>query len=207
MDRRFGVKSVVDAFGVDVNFWCPGERSVDEGYLLAVGNDARRDYSTLVEAAKGLDRPVKILTNRVLPADLPPNVEHLRGSWHRPAVSDEELRELYRGATGVVVPLTEALQPSGQSVALQAMACGKTVVMSRTGGLWTGEDFVDGEHLRLVPGGNAEALRAVIKMPALPEPMIRQRVVDRGSIDGFAARLGKVLGVERDEVESVTGIV
>lgn len=197
MDRRFGVESVVNTFGVDVGFWGElGEERVGEtgGYVLAVGNDARRDYGTLVEAVRGLDSPVKILTNRELPRDLPGNVEHLRGSWRRPAVTDAELRELYRGARVVVVPLEDAVQPAGQSVALQAMAGGKTVVMTRTRGLWTGDDFLEGEHLRLVPVGDKVALRAAVGAPVLDAAVVRRRVRERGTMAAFAERLVEVLG-------------
>ncbi len=194
VDARFGTSAVVDAFGVDVDFWTPGEDEGDVGDdVLAVGNDARRDYRTLVDAARGIAGGVRILTNRELPPDLPENVEHLRGSWHRPAVTDAELRNLYRGARVVVVPLEDALQPAGQSVALQAMACGKTVVMSRTRGLWTGEDFVDGEHLRLVTAGDAEALRTAIEAEPLDSRIVRARAVERGSVVGFAERLADLL--------------
>ncbi len=192
---RFGVDAVVDDFGVDVGFWCEDGAMGAGGegdYVLAVGNDARRDYATLVDAVRGTGHRVKVLTNRELADDLPDNVEHLRGSWHKPAVTDAELRELYRGARVVVVPLEESRQPAGQSVALQAMACGKTVVMSRTRGLWTGDNFVDGEHLRLVEGGEPRALREALQEAALDRRTIRGRVVERGSIENFADVMGKI---------------
>ncbi len=194
VERRFGVEAEVNAFGVDVGFWgeegeMGGGGDGEMGYILAVGNDARRDYGTLVEAVRELDRPVKILTNRELPSNLPGNVEHVRGSFHRPAVTDAELRELYRGAGVVVVPLVESIQPAGQSVALQAMAMGKTVVMTRTRGLWTGEDFPDGEGLRLVPVGDVAALRRALEMEPLDGEVVRGRVRERGTAELFAGRL------------------
>ncbi len=195
VEACFAVDAEVNAFGVDVDFWTPGDGEAGD-YVLAVGNDARRDYGTLVEAARGAGVRVRVLTNRELPADLPENVEHLRGSWHRPAVTDAELRELYRGARLVVVPLEDSVQPAGQSVALQAMACGKSVVMSRTRGLWTADDFVEGEHLRLVPAGDIGALREAMKLPGLDGRVVRERVVERGGIGGFAERLGRIAGGE-----------
>jgi glycosyltransferase involved in cell wall biosynthesis len=187
-----------NAFGVDVNFWTPGPEN-DGEYLLAVGNDGRRDYATLVRAVEDLSVPVKIVTGRPLPP-LPPHVEHLRGTWHAPAVTDEELRELYRRAIAVVVPLEDAIQPSGQSVALQAMACGRPVVLSRTRGLWTGSDFSDGRDIVLVEPGSPGELRAALQR-LLDDPEQRRQIgasaldaVRRhGRIDAFAARLGAVL--------------
>ncbi len=183
-----------NAFGVDVDFWTPGEAR-DDGFLLAVGNDARRDYTTLLEAVRDENVPVKIITARPLP-ELPPHVEHLRGTWHRPAVSDEELRDLYRRSLAVVVPLEDSIQPSGQSVALQAMACGKPVVMSKTSGLWTGNDFAAERDLLLVEAGRSDDLRRKLQMlrkdRSLREQLgrsARDSVERRGTIREFARNL------------------
>jgi len=188
----------VNPFGVDVDFWTPA--SAEKEFILAVGNDGRRDYATLVAAALGLDVPVKILTARPLPDPLPPHIQHLRGSWHAPAVTDDELRDLYRRALAVVVPLEDSIQPSGQSVALQAMACGRPVILTRTRGLWTGDGFLDGRDLLLVDPGSAESLRAAMKRllddAALREQIglsARRAVQSGGRIDAFAGRLGDIL--------------
>ncbi len=77
----------------------------------------------LLQAAGSIDRKVKLLTQRELPTDLPDNVEVLNGSWHTREIGDDELRELYRRAFCVVVPLTESIAtlwperyPSGDGV-------------------------------------------------------------------------------------------
>lgn len=187
-----------NAFGVDMRFWTTG--GVRGNFILSVGNDGRRDYATLIDAVRTLDVPTKIVTSRELPTPLPPHVEHLKGSWHRPALTDEELRDLYRSAALVVIPLTDSLQPSGQSVALQAMACGTPVILSRTSGLWIGSDFADGTDLLLVDAGNPKALRTVI-VNSLADTGLRQRmggsareaVLRHGNIEDFARRLDSVL--------------
>jgi glycosyltransferase involved in cell wall biosynthesis len=199
--RQFGVdphRIHANPFGVDTSFWIPAATSRE--YILAVGNDGRRDYATFVKAVAGLNVPVKILTARPLPDPLPQGIEHLRGSWHAPAVTDEELRDLYRGALMVVVPLEDAIQPSGQSVALQAMACGRPVILTRTRGLWTGGDFRDGRDLLLVEPGSPDALRGAMQHlldDAAQREQIggsaREAVLEHGRIDSFAARLGAVL--------------
>jgi len=203
--RQFAVDPArihANPFGVDVNFWSPS--STKREFILAVGNDGRRDYGTLVSAVAGLDAPVKILTARELPA-LPPNVTHLRGSWHAPAVTDEELRDLYRRALMVIVPLEDSIQPSGQSVALQAMACGCPVIMSRTRGLWTGNDFVSDRDLLLVEPSSPASLRGAIQHllddPAAAEQVgtsARDAVLKNGRIDDFARRLGAIVGAMKN---------
>lgn len=194
-------------FGVDTDFWTPGPSSHDGGYLLAVGNDGRRDYRTLVEAVSGLSLRTKIVTARPLPDSLPPNVEAIRGSWHRPAVTDAELRDLYRGALAVCVPLEDSLQPSGQSVALQAMACGRPVILTRTQGLWTGGDFLEGEHVLLVPPASAVALRGkieeLVSERSLAEQIgisAREAVLRNGRMTDFASRLESVVAVAHSRV-------
>lgn len=194
--REGGVPA--NSFGVDTGFWTPANAPANDGYILAVGNDTRRDYTTLVRAASAWKVPVKILTKRTIDEPLPANVELLHGSWHSPAVTDRELRELYRRAAVVVVPVVDAIQPSGQSVALQAMACGRPVVLSRTRGLWTEDDFIDGEHLKLVPHSEpqalADAVQSMLENPrdaAAMGGLACARTRDLGDIDGFAHRLGE----------------
>lgn len=207
---RFGLEASrvhANPFGVDTDFWTPAETGTTGGGVLSVGNDGRRDYATLLRAVDGLDFPVQIVTSRALPAPLPANVTHIRGSWHRPVLSDAGLRAKYREAAVVVVPLEDAIQPSGQSVALQAMACGRPVILTRTAGLWTGDDFLDREHLVLVPASDPAALRREIEMTsrdaAWRERMggaAREAVRERGTMKAFAARLESVLATAQASV-------
>ena len=41
-----------------------------------------------------------------------------------------EIRDLYRNSFAIIVPLKDVYQPSGYSVTLQAMACGKPVILT-----------------------------------------------------------------------------
>jgi glycosyltransferase involved in cell wall biosynthesis len=199
--RQFGIdprRIHANAFGVDTGFWTPADRPRE--FVLAVGNDGRRDYGTFITAAAKLGVPTKILTTRPLSQPLPLHIEHLRGSWHAPAVTDEELRELYQRALMVVVPLEDSIQPSGQSVALQAMACGRPVILTRTRGLWTGGDLLDGRDLLLVEPGSADALRAAMQQLLDGAPRrehigrsARAAVLSHGRIDSFAGRLETVI--------------
>ena len=148
----------VNCFGVDLKFWNSNGRKHRDEYVLSVGNDSRRDYLTLLEAAKRTDRRFLIVTKRDLPEPLPPNVDVIRGAWDSHELDDSALRELYRKASCVVVPLQPGVQPSGQSVSLQAMACGTPVVLSQTHGLWEDEFLVHKDNILLVPPESAEAL-------------------------------------------------
>ena len=144
-------------FGVDTAFWTPSGGSGGEFNVLAVGSDPNRDYGTLLAAEPQC--PVHIVTNHALPAS---SVTVTRGDFFQSPVSDEALRDLYRRAGVVVIPIHDVFQPSGQSVALQAMACGRPVILSRSKGLWAPELLVDGENCLLVAPGDPHALSSAI---------------------------------------------
>jgi glycosyltransferase involved in cell wall biosynthesis len=185
----------VNQFGVDVEFWKP-DPEAQGGYVLALGNDGRRDYETLARAAESIPAPVRIYTRRPRPERLPENVSWQRADWYEQVLSDEEVRALYQGASVVVVPLRDSIQPSGQSVTLQAMACGKAVVLTDTRGLWSRSALRDGENSLLVPPGDAEALAlAVCRLldaPELAERLgeeARSEVCARATSQGYAERM------------------
>jgi len=183
----------VNQFGVDASFWTPG-RASESGYILAVGNDGRRDYPTLIEAARSLPWRVILITACELPT-LPSNVEHIHGGYAG-GVSDAKLRDLYRGASCVVVPLKPTFQPSGQSVTLQAMACGRPVVLTETQGIWSRETVRDRETLLLTPPGDAgqlvQAIRWVMENNEFAGNLgiaARDAVLRSATIQAFADRL------------------
>jgi glycosyltransferase involved in cell wall biosynthesis len=161
-------------FGVDEGFWRPSERQ--GRFVLAVG-DSFRDYETLLTAARDIEAPILIVTSQPLKDRLPANVTVRAGSWRKELLRDDELRDLYQRAICVLVPLTDRLAPSGQSVCLQAMACARPVIMTRTQGLWN-ENLRDGENLLLFNPGDSAGLAARVN-----------RLVDDPSL---AAELGYV---------------
>ncbi len=185
----------VNLFGVDTKFWRP-DPAPPRDIVLAIGNDGRRDFDTLIAAAKEIPAPVHIVTKLPLPEVLPAKVTHHRGSWHGTELSDERIRELYRRARVVVVPLRPSNQPSGQSVTLQAMACGCPVVLTETEGLWSREQLVHEENVLLVPPGDVARLAASVNRLLTDPPAAerlsragRQTVERLGNIEGFAARI------------------
>lgn len=198
----------VNLFGVDLSFWTPDTGPVGD-YILAVGNDGRRDYTTLIKAAEKLGVEMKLVTRQALPEKLPANVTVIKGSWHDAQLTDAGLRDLYRRARCVVVPLLPSFQPSGQSVALQAMACGRPVILTDTEGLWSRVGLGSGLNLLFVkpqdPAGMVDAINRIVMDPAGADQMgrnARRYVETYGNIATFAsgieAACNEVSGGTRD---------
>jgi glycosyltransferase involved in cell wall biosynthesis len=185
-------------FGVDHRFWCAGPGANGAPYALSVGNDAQRDFDLLARAWRADLPTLRIVTRRRVPAA--PNVQVIEGDWRDRVLSDEALRDLVRGAAFVVVPLRETVQPSGQSVTLQAMACGKPVILTDTRGLWDRDLMRSGENCLLVPpGSELELARAVRRLAedrqlgAALGAAGRRTVEQHFSAEGMAAALRELL--------------
>lgn len=119
-------------FGVDPSWYCPAppaETSIRPRpvQVLASGVDRGRDFDTLPEAARLLlHLTFAVVTQAGRVRNPPPNM------ILKTPVSMEEHRTLLRSAELVVVPTHDLAYPTGQSVLLEAMACGRPVAVTQT---------------------------------------------------------------------------
>jgi len=125
-------------------------------YVFA-GGDSGRDYSTLIEAARGLSCRVVIAAlgrDHFRGLVIPSNVEIV-------TLDPEEFNRTMAGAKLVVVPLKGGLLHSGGHQGFEnAMTAGKTVVVADE---WA-EDYIEnGMTGILVPPGDPTALRVAIQ--------------------------------------------
>ena len=118
-------------YGIDTAFYSPST-SVSPpppSYVLAVGKDDGRDWSTFLDAAgRTPEIPYRFATapSMVHGKDIPENVDFL-GEVDHPTY-----RELLRESELVVLPTHDFAYPTGQSVYLEAMACGRPAVVTNT---------------------------------------------------------------------------
>jgi hypothetical protein len=162
-------------FGVDTDFWQSGNTKFSsEDYVLAIGNDPNRDWTTLVETWGPELPPLKIITSLPVPPG-PPNVEIIRGDWRMRILDDIYIRKIYHGAMFVVIPLRNTNQPSGQSVCLQAMACSRPVILSDIDGLWDRKLLQNNENVLLVRPESVQALHAEVKR-LISDPDLRDYI-------------------------------
>lgn len=207
-DRLPGVAIDYLPFGVDPRFWRPAgtapATASDGPYVLSIGNDRHRDYATLLRAWKADYPRLKIVTKRQIPAaSIPANVAVISGDWHQQMLSDERIRILMQGALFVVLPILDTIQPSGQSACLQAMACGKAVIISDIKGIWDRDLIRDDENCLLVPPGSVAGLQASIER-SLGDPAACARLgakarhtVERElNIDALCVRVAGLLNAD-----------
>ena len=184
-------------FGADEKFWIPPEEGNQRSGILSVGNDGRRDYGTLVQAARLMpEHPFTILTRFEPPENLPPNVRWQCMRWPEQYVPLGELRPLYQSCGCLVIPLKDSRQPSGQSVAIQALMCSAPLVITRTEGWWGGDVIRDGREATLVRAEAPENLAAAIRRAVSERDATagRDALLRAGwTSAGFAGRLREVI--------------
>jgi glycosyltransferase involved in cell wall biosynthesis len=113
-------------FAVDTRYYSPSETDgpAGGGGVVAVGGDSRRDYATLMDAARIAGVPVTVVCypRNISGLDLPPQVKVLSNLSH------DEYRRLLLKADLVVTPTIAPAYPSGQTVVLEAMSMGRATL-------------------------------------------------------------------------------
>jgi glycosyltransferase involved in cell wall biosynthesis len=151
------------------------EHATSDGDFVIAAGRTFRDYPTLIEAVRPLQTPLVIVAGRAT-AGLDPGLPQIT---IRRDIPGPELADMIARSMAVAVPLEERDISIGQSVVLQAMACGKPVIATHVPGT---EDYI--EHMEtgiLVPPRDPAAFREAIRMLAR-DPALRRRL-------GQAARM------------------
>jgi glycosyltransferase involved in cell wall biosynthesis len=182
------------AFQVDEQFFTPAEVEGPGVGVVSVGRELR-DYPTLFQAMAATQVPVTVVASspwsrredQTAGRAIPANVTLRKG------LSSVELRELYRQAAVVVVPLQNVDWPAGVTSLFEAQACGRPVVISASEGI---QDSLEPGTVVMVPCGDAAALRAaVLRLLAQPAEAAamgragRAAVLRACTLDQFVARI------------------
>lgn len=136
--RYWGAEAATIPPPVDTDFFSPAARAESGDYYLMVSSlEPYKRVDLAVEAFRRLRRPLVIAgggtQQRELRAKAPENVRFVG------RVSDEQLRDLYRGCRALIFPGVEDFG----MVPVEAQACGKAVICYGSGGVT--ESVVDGE--------------------------------------------------------------
>ena len=165
-------------FGVDNKFWNPKKIKIEEEYIFAIGNDKSRDWETLIEAWDPSFPTLKIVTSKFC-VNYKRNIQIIRGDWKKNLLTDQQILSLYNGSKFVVIPLIDTIQPSGQSVCLQAMSCFKPVIMSNISGLWDHTRLKHKENIFLVKPENSSLLNLSIN-ELLNDKILYEKLAQNG---------------------------
>ena len=150
--------------------------------IIAAGNDATRDWKTLIAAFRDVPGVHLTIVCRWLPR------EDIAGATNidAPTVAGTaQLAAMYRAADFVAIPMVENLF-SGLTVALEAAAIGTPILSSRTGGVTTyfGED----EALYVPPGDPTAMREAVLATTAEQRRAIAGRAHRRFVTEDYSSR-------------------
>jgi glycosyltransferase involved in cell wall biosynthesis len=144
-----------------------------------VGTNDGKDFETLLEALP-LGESLVIVTDGFNAAKIRAHRCFGTGIQVREAVPAVELRELYRQAKLVVIPLADTAHGSGHTVLMENMALGKILIVSASRSM---RGYLeDGVNAISVPVGNAGALRMALQS-VLTHPERFQAIRERAALD------------------------
>jgi glycosyltransferase involved in cell wall biosynthesis len=186
-------------FQVDEAFFTPAARENPRPRsILSVGRELR-DYPTLLAALEETDVAATIIASSPWSSrkdetqgrNVPENVVLRQG------LTSEELREAYRDAELVVVPLQDVDSPAGITSILEAQAVGRPVLVSATPG--TAGMVEPGSTAFTVPCGDAAALKsAMLRLLDTPDETKKIALAGRAAVlagktlDHFLERIARI---------------
>ncbi len=148
------------AFGVDTEHFRPDAAVQAEDDVVSIGADPRRDFELLTELARRLPersfRVVASVDNAPAPDTLPANIRL------EVDVPFARIKEILVRARVVALPVRDNTYSGATTTLLQALACGKPVVVTRTAAIARGYHLDDGVNCRLVPPGDLAALQHAV---------------------------------------------
>ena len=128
-------------------------------YLFAAGRYGR-DFLTLLEAVNNVDEKLLIVGGVLERKPIASKIAANLNVTYLEEIEHNEFIKLMAGARIVIIPLFATAYHTGQTVLVQAMAMGKTVIVSRAPG--TSDYAEDGVDAFLYESGNVSQLHNLI---------------------------------------------
>jgi len=126
--------------------------------ISSVGTESGRDYKTLFEAVKNLNRNVEIACHpdNIRGLKIPKNVTvHLN-------IPVEKVRNIYQRSIFTIIPCVEKYRSSGQMVLLETASAGLPIIVSNIKGLTSAFEFKENKHLIFTNPQDPRDLRSKI---------------------------------------------
>lgn len=190
-------------FAVDLDIWSNKKSFQRKKNILFVGNDGFRDYKLAEELSKLLkDFNFVYVSENINESNLNnKNSDIKNGSWGEPSLTDIDLKGEYQKAFLTIIPLKNSLQPSGQSVSLQSIACGTPVLITKTEGFWDNKGFIDSENIHFAKTNNPllwkDKILEIFNMSNQDYENIskngRNLIVKNYSLDKFSQQIEEIL--------------
>ena len=151
-------------FHIDTNFW-EKQNQYEPKYILFVGNDGNRDPKQFISAVKTLknEKFVAVSDLKEFKNVNEENFTLYSTEINGRKLSDLELKNIYADSKLVVIPLKQSYQPSGQSVALQAMSMKVPVLITKTEGFWDPFNFKDNKNIFFSTGNSQKEFNEKIR--------------------------------------------
>jgi len=148
-------------FCVDVDFFeeIAAQGISSDGDIIALGRDPQRDWGTLFKAVDGLGIEVKLICSK----DAIKNLNVPKEIKWMPEVPFWKLKEVLGSAKAIVLPVKENPYTAATITALEAMAAGRAVVVSKTKAIEQGYEFESDRNIVAVKPSDAGGLREAIK--------------------------------------------
>jgi len=144
-------------YGTDWDYWAD-KTKLKRKIIVAAGIDSGRDYQTLFSAVKNMEVKVEVACHpsNVEGLDIPSNVKV------RILAPYSKVRNMFRRALMVVVPMIERGRSSGQMVVLEASSAKAPVIASGVRGIVGAFSLKEKQHLYYVKPENVISLRRKI---------------------------------------------
>ena len=191
-------KSSMLTFGVDHFFWISDENREQDIDVLCVGSDRNRDYEILKEVSTSIK--FTLITTKKINCSSYKNITHINSNLYNSVLTDQELKKYYQRSKIILIPLKDVFQPSGQSVLLQAMSCSKSVIMTKTKGLFEKKLLKDDHNIKFVPPNSSRNIEKRIlelidddKKRMLIGKLARETIVNNFTLKHMSRSLENIL--------------